>query len=175
MSKYLQEVHHYRPFQVTILYLAGGMLSVWGVIIAGRLSDSLGRKRILLAAVILAGASFGVLYSGMNGPIVAVAWILAIFGYLSSEALFSGYPAEIFPTAYRATTSTLRYVASTLGGALALALEGTFYDRFGAHAPAVMLILAATPIAVIAVLFLPETARRTLEDIAEEPLEIRKA
>jgi hypothetical protein len=125
--------------------------------------------------VILGGASFGVLYSGIEGPILAVAWILAIFGFLSSEALFSGYPAEIFPTAYRATTSTLRYVASTLGGALALALEGTFYDWFGAHGPAVMLLLAATPVAVIAVLFLPETARRTLEDIAEEPLEFRKA
>ena len=175
MSKYLQEVHHFKPYQVTFLYIGGGLLSVWGNIFAGRLSDRIGRKRILIAMLTIGGASFAVLYSGMEGPVVAVSWVLAIFGYLAADALLSGYPAEIFPTAYRATTSTLRYVFAILGGALSLALEGAFYDRFGAHGPAVSLALVAAPIAIFAVMFLPETARRTLEDIAEEPLTEHKA
>jgi hypothetical protein len=53
-----------------------------------------------------------------------------------------------------------------LGGAIALKLEGTFYDWFGAHGPAISLALAAVPIALIGILFLPETARRRLEDIS---------
>ncbi len=170
MSKYLQETHHYHPADIRILYVGGGLFSVCGNIIAGKLSDRLGRRFTLVATVLICGASFALLYSGTDGWIVPAAWITAIFGYLASDALFAGYPAEIFPTAYRATASTLRYVVTVLGGAASLALEGVFYDWFGAHGPAVMLSLAALPVAVVAILFLPETARRTLEDIAEAPL-----
>lgn len=173
MSKYLQQTHHYRPFDITILYVGGGLLSVWGNIIAGRLSDRLGRRAILTATIAICGCSFGMLYSGFEGWIVPISWISAIFGFLASDALLAGYPAEIFPTAYRATASTLRYVVSIFGGAAALALEGIFYGWFGGHGPAVILALAAMPLAVVAVLFLPETARRTLEDIAETPLQDR--
>ena len=169
MSKYLQQTHHFKPFQITVLYVGGGLLSVMGNVLAGRLSDWLGRRVMITVAIVVCGASFAVLYSGMDGWIVPVSWILAIFGYLASDALFGGLPAEIFPTAYRATTSTLRYVFSTLGGASSLALEGVFYDWFGAHGPAVTLALAAAPVAVLAVFFLPEPARRTLEDIAGKP------
>jgi len=70
------------------------------------------------------------------------------------------------PILYRATTATLRYTVSTLAGALSLALEGVFYDWFGAHGPAVMLPFVAIPLSLIAILFLPETAQRTLEEIA---------
>lgn len=170
MSKYLQETHHFKPFQITVLYIGGGLLSVIGNVLAGRLSDWIGRKTMLVIAIVTCGCSFAVLYSGVNGWVVSVSWILAIFGYLAGEALFGGLPAEIFPTAYRATTSTLRYVFSTLGGATSLALEGIFYNWFGAHGPAVTLALATAPIAIVAVVFLPEPARRTLEEIADAPL-----
>jgi putative MFS transporter len=167
MSKYLQQTHHYRPGQITILYVGGGLFSVAGNIFAGRISDRLGRRVVLFAAVVICALSFGIVFSGIGGPLVPLAWITAIFGYLSSDALLAGYPAEIFPTAYRATASTLRYVVSTLGGAASLALEGIFYDWFGGHGPAVLLALAAAPIALCAILFLPEPAGRSLEDISE--------
>lgn len=169
-SKYLQEVYHYRPSQITLLYVGGGLLSVAGNIFVGRLSDRLGRKAIVLTTLIVAGAFYFLLYSGIGGNLVAAAWIIAVFGFLSSDYLIGGLPAEIFPTAYRATASTLRYVVSIFGGATSLALEGVFYTLFGAHGPAIAIMLAAVPITVIAVLFLPEPARRTLEDVAEAPL-----
>ena len=174
-SKYLQQTHHYEPLHVTILYVFGGLLSVWGNIFAGRSSDFLGRKRVLVATLIIGSGFFYVLYSGIESWIVAGAWIVAIFGYLATDALLAGYPAEIFPTSYRATASTLRYVASILGGAASLALEGVFYDWLGAHGPAIALSLVAAPVALVAILFLPEPARRTLEDVAAEPLTEHKA
>jgi MFS family permease len=174
-SKYLQQTHHYKPFQITILYLGGGLLSVWGNIFAGRSSDFLGRKRVIVATLIIGSSFFYVLYSGIESWVVAGAWIVAVFGYLATDALLAGYPAEIFPTAYRATASTLRYVTSIFGGATSLALEGVFYDWLGTHGPAIAISLVAAPIAIVAVLFLPEPARRTLEDIAEEPLTEHKA
>jgi putative MFS transporter len=166
MAKYLQDTHHYRPFQVTLLYIGGGFLSLLGNVFAGRLSDRIGRKRVLIATLTIGCTAFGIFYSGMRGAIVPIAWTLGVFGYLAADTLFAGYPAEIFPTAYRATTATLRYVVATLGGAAALALEGVFYDRFGAHGPAILLAMAAAPVSIVAVLFLPEPARRTLEELA---------
>ena len=93
-----------------------------------------------------------------------------MFGYLAADALLAGYAAEIFPTAYRATASTVRYVTSIFGGALSLALEGLFYDRFGGHGPAISLMLTALPLAIVAILYLPEPARRRLEELSEEHL-----
>jgi putative MFS transporter len=166
LSKYLQQTHHYSPGQVTMLFVFGGLASVVGNVAAGRLSDRIGRKSTLFLTTLVAGLGFAAFYSGMDGWIVPLSWIVALFGFLSSDALASGYPSEIFPTAYRATATTLRYAVMILGGAVALKLEGTFYDWFGAHGPAIMLALAAVPIALVGILFLPETARRRLEDIS---------
>jgi MFS family permease len=166
LSKFLQQTHHYSPGQVTMLFVFGGLASVIGNIAVGRLSDRFGRKRTLFLTTLIAGLGFASFYSGVGGWIVPVSWVVALFGFLSSDALASGYPSEIFPTAYRATATTLRYAVSILGGAIALKLEGTFYDWFGAHGPAISLALAAVPIALIGILFLPETAQRQLEDIS---------
>ena len=169
MAKYLQDTQHFQPWQVTILYVFGGFVSVAGNVLMGRISDRFGRKRVMFACAFICGAAFLAFYSGMGGWAVSIVWIVAIFGYLSSDALMAGSPAEIFPTAYRATTATLRYVVTTLAGALSLALEGVFYDWFGAHGPAIALPLVAMPIALIAILCLPEAAGRTLEEIADSP------
>lgn len=166
LSKFLQTTHHYSPGQVSILFVTGGLFSVAGNIAAGRLSDRLGRKRMLFITTLIGGAGFALFYSGIGGWILPPLWVLALFGFLSADALTAGYPSEIFPTAYRATATTLRYVFHILGGAIALQLEGRFYDMFHAHGPAIMLTTAALPIALIAILFLPETARRSLEDIS---------
>ena len=165
-SKYLQQVLRYTPGDVTLLYVGGGLLSVAGNIFVGRLSDRFSRKFIVVATLLTAGGFFALLYSGIQGWIAAPAWIIAVFGFLSSDYLFGGYPAELFPTAYRATASTLRYVSSIFGGAISLYLEGVFYDRFGGHGPAIAVALLAVPVIVVAVLFLPETARRSLEEIS---------
>lgn len=164
-SKYLQEVYHYQPHQVTFLYVFGGFFSVLGNVLAGRFSDRLGRKRVLIASVLVSGTFFYVLYGGTGPTMAAVAWIIAVFGYLAADALFAGFPAEIFPTAYRASASAVRYAMAIAGGALSLALESFLYDRFG-HGPAITFTLLSLPIAAIAVLFLPEPARRKLEEIS---------
>ena len=167
LSKFLQQTHHYTPGQVSLLFLLGGIISVIGNVLSGRLSDRIGRKRTLFLTTLTGGLGFAAFYSGIGGWILPVLWVVALFGFLSADALAAGYPSEIFPTAYRATTTTLRYTVTMLAGGAALALEGRFYDWFGAHGPAIMLPLAAMPIALVAVLFLPETAQRTLEDISK--------
>jgi putative MFS transporter len=166
MSKYLQTTHHYAPHQVGMLYIFGGLIALVGNIAAGRISDRIGRKTVVATAMVAAGGGFALFFSGYDGMFLPVLWIVALFGYLSTDALLAGYAVEIFPTAYRATLGGLRYVFVILGGALGLALEGIFYDWFGAHGPAISVSLAILPVGLVALLLLPEPARRVLEEIA---------
>ena len=45
-SKYLQEAHGWSPANVSSLYFMGGALGIMGNIVAGRLSDRFGRRRM---------------------------------------------------------------------------------------------------------------------------------
>jgi putative MFS transporter len=168
MSKYLQQTQHYTPGQVTMLFVPGGFISLVVSILAGRLSDRLGRKGVIIGTALVGAACFALFYSGLSGWLIPVLWIAAMAGYFTADALLAGFASEIVPTAYRATVSGLRYTLGTLSGAVSLALEGVFYDWLGGHGPAVMLPLAAIPLALLAILLLPEPAGKTLEEMTPQ-------
>ncbi len=133
---------------------------------SGKLSDRIGRKPMAFAIVALAGVCFYFFYSGVAPVWMPLLWVLSFFGFFSGEALIAGFALEIVPTAYRATVSGLRYVVEIMLGALALALEGRLYDHFHAHGPAIQMLLATIPITLVAILFLPEPAGKSLEEMA---------
>jgi MFS family permease len=165
-SKYLQSVYHYTPGQVTLLFIPGGLVGLVLAILAGRLSDRVGRKPMAFAIVCLAALSFALLYSGVGAIWVPLLWILSFFGFFSGDALIAGFALEIVPTHYRATVSGLRYLVEIVTGAVALFLEGRLYDHFHAHGPAIQWLLMTIPITLVAILFLPEPAGKTLEEMA---------
>jgi MFS family permease len=146
--------------------IPGGLLALWLNILVGRLSDDIGRKRVLFLTMAGCGAAYVAFYSGARGWVVAPLWIAAFFGYFSAEALFRSLAAEIVPTAYRATVGGLCYTVELMAGGVSLGLEGVWYDRFHAHGPAIAVSLAAIPISLLALVFLPEPAGRTLEEIS---------
>ena len=135
-------------------------------ITAGRISDRIGRKIMTFAVVCCAGGGFALFYSGLSGWWLPPLWVLSFFGFFSGEAMIAGFALEIVPTHYRATVSGLRYLVYVGTGAVSLALEGRLYDHFHAHGPAIQLLLATIPITLVAILFLPEPAGKTLEEIS---------
>jgi putative MFS transporter len=165
-SKYLQQTLHYSPFQVTMLLIPGGVIGLGLSIITGRLSDRVGRKLVIFMTGCLTGGGFVVLFSGVTGWIVPVVWMASFYGFFATDTLLAGFALEIVPTAYRSTVSGLRYTVEILAGAVSLALEGKLYDYFHAHGPAITVVLAAIPITLIAILFLPEPSGKTLEEIS---------
>jgi putative MFS transporter len=169
MAKFLQQHFGYTPGQVTLLFVPGGFIALALSILAGRLSDRIGRKPVVMATLVINVAGYLVLFNAPNGLIAAVAWIVGIFGGFTTDALIAGFALEIVPTAYRATVSGIRYSSGTLGGAVGLLLEGFLYDRFHSHSTAVSALFVVVLVAVVGVLFLPEPAGRVLEDIAGGP------
>jgi len=168
-SKYLQSVFHYSPLDVNLVVIPGGLIGLALAIRAGRLSDRIGRKLLTCAIVGVAGVGFALFYSGLGGWWLPPLWVLSFFGFFSGDALIAGFALEIMPTHYRATVSGLRYLVEISMGALALALEGRLYDHFHAHGPAIQMLLAAIPITLVAILFLPEPAGKTLEELTGKP------
>jgi MFS transporter, putative metabolite:H+ symporter len=182
-SKYLQEAHGWSPGNVSSLYFMGGALGIMGSIIAGRLSDRFGRRRMGAVFFVLA-ASFAIfLYSSYSSTRIALPligsfsavipiWILQVFFDVASNTIGVAYSAELFPTSYRSTAGSMLAVTGTTGGALGFFIEGLIYRSTGSHWVAiryVTLVWLAVPI--IMLLFYPETAGLELEAISpEEPV-----
>ena len=166
-QKYLQEAYHYTPGQVSLLLIPGGLLGLGLAIVAGRLSDRIGRKPIAIAMVALCGISFWLFFGHAPSWAAPILWITAFLGFFSGDTLIAGFALEIVPTQYRATVGGLRYLVEIGMGAAALALEGLLYDRFQSHGPALQWLLASIPFAIIALLLLPEPAGRSLEEMTQ--------
>jgi MFS family permease len=165
-QKYLQDVYHYSPSQVSLVLIPGGLVGLGLTIAAGRLSDRLGRKPLVIAIVALSGISFFLFFNDAPAWAVPPLWVLGFLGFFAGDALIAGFALEIVPTHYRATVGGLRYMIEIGAGAIALALEGVLYDRLGGHGPALQWLLASIPITLIAILFLPEPAGKTLEEMS---------
>jgi putative MFS transporter len=165
-QKYLQEAYHYSPGQVSLVLIPGGLIGLGLSIVAGRLSDRIGRKPVAIAMAILSGLAFLLFFGHAPGWAVAPLWIAAFFGFFAADTLIAGFALEIVPTHYRATVGGLRYMIEIMAGAVALLLEGVLYDRFQSHGPALQWLLVSIPITIIAVLFLPEPAGKSLEEIS---------
>lgn len=167
--KYLQTNLHFTPLETTLLTVVGGALAAVFNIYAGRFSDRVGRRVVAAATMAISAVCYGLFYSGIDWPYVALMWAPGFFGFLCADALIAGLSAELFPTAYRATMSGLRYFVGILAGAISMALEGVFYDKLGGHGPAIVAMMVLTPVAILAILQLPEPAGRSLEDVAGLP------
>jgi predicted MFS family arabinose efflux permease len=162
----MQDVYGYAPSEVSLVLIPGGLVGLGLTIVTGRLSDRLGRKPLAIAAAALAGISFFFFFNHAPSWAVPILWVLGFFGFFAGDTLIAGFALEIVPTHYRATVGGLRYAIEIGVGAAALALEGVLYDRLGSHGPAIQWLLASIPITTIAILFLPEPAGKSLEEMS---------
>lgn len=167
-SAYLQKTHGWLPWQVTTLTLSAGFIAILGNTVAGTLSDRYGRRLVLSICAVVASLSFSVFFGVASGLWLALFWTIALFTLLAADVLIAALGAELFPTSHRTLAASIRFFASLTGGALGLLAEAEVFKITGSHGSAIALMTLLTPLCVIPIWFLPEPAKRTLEDIAAE-------
>ena len=113
--KYLQEVHQWRPWHISMLGAGGGFVAIHGYTYACWLGDSFGRKRVTLVYLSTPPLLIAAFYHA-PGLLLGLLWVAMIFTLLGANVSILTYGTEIFPTSYRAPATRIRSIMATLGG-----------------------------------------------------------
>jgi putative MFS transporter len=168
VSKHLQDDLGYSPAGVGLLMGLCGIATPLGNMVAGTVSDRFGRRPVTMLTSLLLSIAVALFYDGTGTVAVAVGLALLFLGIGGIMVLHATLATELFPTALRSTAAGVGEAVATVGASAGLWILGLLYGATGSHAESITWILLVTPIAPIILLFVPETARRELEEIAPD-------
>uniref|UniRef100_A0A7S2WF51 Major facilitator superfamily (MFS) profile domain-containing protein n=1 Tax=Mucochytrium quahogii TaxID=96639 RepID=A0A7S2WF51_9STRA len=168
-TKFMQEKHGYRPYQVSIMVLVSGIFAFVSFSIAGRMSDRYGRKLFILTFMTV--SIFGVIgfYQAPGNAVILFYFIQLQAGFVLM-VVSNAYFGECFPTSSRATAQSFLKVVSVASGIGSLALEGFLYEHVhDSHWDLVsMFCLIGLPSPIILYICLPETSGVDLDEVSPE-------
>jgi MFS family permease len=164
-SYYTQTALGWGPADVSKMVIGAGAVGIVGNVVAGRLGDLLGRRRVgfvLMAVFPLASLAF---YNG-HSAMVVVAFMALVFSSMGGRLMLRALATELFPTSQRGAASGLFSVLETLGGVTGLLLLDIYQVDQVEQMSVVVPALAAAMVPAAAILLrFPETRQRELEDI----------
>jgi MFS family permease len=150
------------------MVLAGGGVGIIGHIVAGRMGDLVGRRRVGLVFFGLFPLFAWLFYQGPPGWTVPVAWILFVFCGSAGDVIVRALSTELFPTSHRGTSAGWLLLIQTIGWVIGLFLVGLGVNGPGDLARMTSLLAFTCLLGALALLLLPETHRRELEAISDE-------
>ena len=172
VSKHLQDDLGYSPAQVGLLIGLCGIGAPVGNVLWGSVSDRFGRKPVTVFVSLLLCVAVAVFYNAEAFLALALGLALMFLSIGGLIVLHGAMATELFPTAYRSTAAGMREALGTVGASLGLWIVGLLYAATSSHAVSITWILVLTPISpLVALLLIPETAGRELEEIAPDEVE----
>ena len=169
MGDYLLTDRHWEPWHYSALFIGGGLIGIIGNPAAGRLGDRLGRRKIGFWMLALFPLFILLFYRTNVGWLLPILWIPAIFVLSGANTVARALSTELFPTSSRGTATGAMILLETLGAAAALAWVTVLTPEGTSIAWALGTLSLLSLVAAAAVLCLPETAGRELEQISAEP------
>jgi MFS family permease len=168
MNDFLRDERGYDGLRITLMQVLTNLPGGLSIVVGGMLADRYGR-RIVGGIGLGAGALFTVLmYAATGWPL----WLYSTFGTLLGAMAIPAlgvYGPELFPTGSRGKAGGGLSVLSVLGSAIGLVVTGTIFDNTGSYSSAIALLgIAPMVVVAIVVLFYPETAHRSLEELNPE-------
>jgi MFS family permease len=132
-----------------------GLVSMFGKVFMGTLSDRIGNRNIMIMVCFLYGLSF--VWIGFAGQLWMLYLFAALFaaGYSGAAASHSPQVAEFFGLRAHGTIYGLACLLANIGGALGSFLAGYIFDATGSYQWAFYINVILCAIGVIISIFLP--------------------
>jgi MFS family permease len=169
-NEFLRDDRGFGASSISAFALLTGVPGGIGIVVGGRLAESLGR-RVVGSVAIAAGVALTAATFLLGGPAM---WVVAALGTIVFAAhvpSITVYGPELFPTSLRGQANGVIAMTAMGGSVVGLLAAGILADAFGSFGPT-MSLLALGPLLMAVLIFkrFPETARRELEDINPEDL-----
>ncbi|WP_427006625.1 MFS transporter [Pseudarthrobacter sp. H2] len=166
---YLKVVVQTDTSRILLLLLAAHAIHFVAVPLVGRLSDSIGRRPVYMAGVVLAGTWGFIAFPMMDTANDFMILAAITIGLLFHALMYAGQPsimAEMFPTRMRYSGVSLGYqVTSIVAGSMAPIIATSLLGTFKSSTPIALYLLAACAVTAVAVYFMKETRGISLQAV----------
>lgn len=168
-NTYAAEVGGLTRSNVLFAFSIATFISIFAVVAAGWLSDRVGRKPVIIGAVVVFGASTGVIFAALGSGNVLLTTVGFTFGLLCQTVAFgplTAFIGEQFATNARYTGASLGYQLGTLLGAgFTPAILATLLAQSGDTSTISLFLGGLAVVSFIALLVTRESNRNDLTTI----------
>jgi MFS family permease len=166
-NRYLTGAHDFSNSEVALFRgVTAGLPGVLGILVAGRLAESRGRRPVAVVGLLVASA-FQITFFLGDGVALWLAPSVAIIAAACAGVAVGAVNTELFPTEVRGTSNGFLLVCGVAGAALGLLLATQLKDVVGGLGVGIA-ICGIAPIVAASVLVprLPETRARRLDEVS---------
>lgn len=166
-NDFLRDERGFSATKITIFTLLTAWTAGPGMLIAGKLADLRGR-RVLASIGVSGGALFALWHFTLAGWPMWVLIAIGTFMTATTVPTLGVYRAEMFGTIRRSKSNGLLGVAGVAGSAAGLAAAGIMADAWGYGTAFTVLVAGPILVAILVLVFYPETTKRSLEELNPE-------
>ena len=166
-NRFLTDEHGFSNTLIAVFRaVTAGIPGLVGIIIAGKLAESRGRRPVAIVGLAVATVFQMTFFLG-NGAVLWFASTFAIVAASGAAIVLAAFDTELFPTEVRGTSNALLLVCAVTGSAAGLLLATNLDDVVGGLGPAIAICGVAPLLAAAFVMpWLPEPADRELDDVS---------
>jgi MFS family permease len=164
---FMESQRHLSASAASLTLVASGALAIPVLLVAGSISDRLGRKPVVCTFMLVSVFGFFCFFHLAHGRLALFASLALVYvGVFGSWPTGAGFGAELFPTGLRAFGNSFATGARYVGQSTSFLVAGALIGGAG-NLPKAVLILSGGPLvaAVLVATLFPETGGRELEDI----------